>query len=269
MTAGPAPREALARMADFDHVGLAETALLFSLLDRPAPGSDPLGRLDALAGELDGGIRGAVNRAAALADLLARRHGFLVDDDEEADSGDFLWALDHRRGSPEMLGILWIEVADRAGWDAEALTFPGRFLVRLGGADGSRAIVDPAEGGRVVEPHDLRAGLKAMAGLAAELEPDLFAPLSNRDILLRLRNETKLRRLRAGHVAEAVALVEATLLFAPAEAALWREAGMMHMRLDNLPAAVAALEQFVARTGNAPARRRTQQLLQDIRARLQ
>jgi len=32
--------------------------------------------------------------------------------------------------------------------------------------------------------------------------------------------------------------------------------------------AIAALEQFVARTGNTAARRRTQQLLHDLRARL-
>ncbi|MCR6629514.1 MAG: tetratricopeptide repeat protein [Magnetospirillum sp.] len=78
----------------------------------------------------------------------------------------------------------------------------------------------------------------------------------------------KLHALLSGRVAEAVAVVEAMLAYAPDQAPLWREAGMMHLRLDDLPAAIAALEQFAGRTANGAARRRTQMLLQDLRARM-
>ncbi|MBC7951350.1 MAG: transglutaminase family protein [Rhodospirillaceae bacterium] len=260
---GPTPRDRLTRLAGCAHVELAETALLLAALDRPGPVDGALAALDRMAAVLT--AETANGQAEALAAALG---GFRLDEQDDDNSANLFWMLDHHRGTPEALGLLWLEVARRAGWNAEALTFPGCLLVRLEDDSGQRVIVDPAVGGPILAPWQLRAQLKAMAGLAAELEPSLFAPLSNRDILLRLQNEVKLRALRSGRVAQAVAIVEAMLLFAPEQAGLWREAGMMHMRLDDLPAAIAALEQFVARSGNSPARRRTQALLQEIRARM-
>lgn len=248
---------------------LAETALLLSSLSRAGDLDTALDGLDRMAAALEAGEDpGAEEQAEALAALLSGGRGFCLDEQDEDNSADLFRVLERRRGTPEALALIWLEIARRAGWNAEALAFPGCLLIRLGDDNGSRVIIDPALGGVPRATFELRAQLKATAGLAAELEPGLFAPLSNRDILLRLQNEGKLRALRLGRVAEAVAIVEATLLFAPDQAALWREAGMMHMRLDNLPAAIAALEQFVARAGNCPARRRTQLLLQEIRARM-
>jgi regulator of sirC expression with transglutaminase-like and TPR domain len=258
-----APRDRLARLAGQAELELAGTALLLAGLVRAGDVRAFSGQLDELAAGL--AAEGAETRAALLSERLA---GFALDTLDEDHSANLMWVLENRRGTPEALGILWLEVAWRAGWPAEGLAFPGPLLVRLSDGQGGRSIIDPVLGGTILAPHELRALLKAGAGLAAELEPGLFAPLSNRDILLRLQNEAKLKALRSGRVAEAVALVEAVLLFAPEQAHLWREAGMMHMRLDNLPAAIAALEQFVARTGNSPAKRRTQLLLQEIRARL-
>lgn len=260
---GPSPRDRLAQLAGCEHVDLAETALLLAALDHPGAVDRALAALDHLADGLTADTAG--QQADALAITLG---GFRLDELDDDNSANLFWVLDQHRGTPEALGLLWLEVARRAGWTAEALAFPGCLLVRLEDQDGHRVIVDPAVGGPVLTPCQLRAQLKAMAGLAAELEPSLFAPLSNRDILLRLQNEVKLRVLRSGRVAQATAIVEAMLLFAPDQAGLWREAGMMHMRLDNMPAAIAALEQFVARSGNSPARRRTQLLLQEIRARM-
>ncbi|MBC7906565.1 MAG: transglutaminase family protein [Rhodospirillaceae bacterium] len=260
---GQTPRDRLACLAGCDHVELAETALLLASLDGPGNVGAALGRLDQMAGAL--AAETADEQAAALAEALG---GFHLDEHDHDNSANLFWVLDNRQGTPEALGLLWLDIARRAGWNAEALAFPGCLLVRLEDDSGHRVIIDPALGGVVLTPCQLRAQVKAMAGLAAELAPSLFAPLSNRDILLRLQNEVKLRVLRSGRVAQAVAIVEATLLFAPDQAGLWREAGMMHMRLDNLPAAIAALEQFVARAGNSPARRRTQLLLQEIRARM-
>ena len=140
--------------------------------------------------------------------------------------------------------------------------------MRLADDHGGRAIVDPANGARMLEACDLRAAVKAVEGVAAELRPSLFAPLSNRDILLRLQHEAKMRALHTGRIEQALAVVDGMLAFAPDQDSLWREAGMMHLRLDNLPAAIAALEQFVGRTANSAARRRTQDLLADLRARM-
>jgi regulator of sirC expression with transglutaminase-like and TPR domain len=59
------------------------------------------------------------------------------------------------------------------------------------------------------------------------------------------------------------------MLFAPAHAGLWREAGMINAQLGNMKAAIAHLERFVAEAADAAQRRETAQLLQRLRARLQ
>ena len=161
-----------------------------------------------------------------------------------------------------------LDVARAAGLTAEGLAFPVHFLLRIEDGAGRRLILDPSAGGKVVEPPDMRALLKIATGLGAELEPAHYAAMGNRDMVVRLQNETKLRLLRCGHIDRALGVVEATLLLAPDLALLWREAGLMHMRLDNPGGAVAALEQFMARTTNAQARARTQDLLAELRSRL-
>jgi regulator of sirC expression with transglutaminase-like and TPR domain len=255
-------------------VDLAGTALALAALDRPAARiEDYFPHIDTLAAGLaeDAAAESdADTLAAALGAVMARRHFYRSDDrdDDEVANTSLMWVIDNRRGSAEALGILALAAARRAGWRAEGLAFPTHFLLRIEDATGRRAILDPFRAWQVVDPASMRALLKAAAGLDAELAPCHYAALDNRAILVRLQNAAKTRLLRCGCIARALAVVEATLLFAPGHTLLWREAGLMHMRLDQLPAAVAALEQFVARTGNPQARRRTNELLHHLRGRL-
>ena len=61
----------------------------------------------------------------------------------------------------------------------EGLNFPGRFLVRLGAADG-RAVLDPFDDGKMREASSLRELLKQSAGSLAELAPEHFAAVEDR-----------------------------------------------------------------------------------------
>ena len=268
---------ALGRLDD-DALGLAEAALLLAALDRNEAGPDPdigpylhyLGELGAELARAADGCGDAQAQAACLAEVLSRRHRFRGDDrdDDDLSNINLMSVIDRRCGSADAIGLLALDVARRAGLLAEGLAFPAHFLLRIDDGDGQRAIIDPFSGGLPLGPPELRAMLKAVAGLDAELEPLHYAPLGNRDLLLRLGNSAKLRLLRLGRVERAVELVEALLLLAPAVPLLWREAGLMHMRLDNLSAAIAALEQFVSRTPNAQAKARTLALLAELKRRL-
>jgi regulator of sirC expression with transglutaminase-like and TPR domain len=272
-TASQPPRirlAALAGMADSD-IDPAEAALLLAALKRPRQPIEPyLAHIADLAAEA---AATGMTPAAALAEVLGRRHGFAGDweDEQEAEETPGISMVDllrHRRGTPEVLGVLWLAVARRAGWSADALAFPAHLLVRIEDTAGRRVVVDPSAGGVAVDPPAMRALLKAVSGAAAELEPAHYAPLPGRGLLIRLENAAKLRLLRSGQVEAALAVVEGVLLFAPEQAAFWREAGMMHMRLDHLGEAVAALEQFVSRTASAQARVRTQALLAELKGRM-
>jgi regulator of sirC expression with transglutaminase-like and TPR domain len=267
---------ALGRLEDHD-LAPAEPALLLAALGRAGRGAPLdvgpyLTVLDDMAGELRAEAPDCPNAetlASRLFHLLGRRHRFHGDERDDDDLGDLdlLTVMDRRRGGNDALGLLALTVTRRAGMVAEGLAFPAHFLLRLGLADGSRVIVDPLGGGEALSVPDLRGMLKAAAGLEAELEPAHYAAMSNRDLLLRLGNAAKLRLLRLGYVERALAMVESLLLVAPETCLLWREAGLMHMRLDHTAQAVAALEQFLSRTPSAQAKARTLALLAELKRR--
>jgi regulator of sirC expression with transglutaminase-like and TPR domain len=266
----------LGRAEDRD-IRPAEAALLMASLERPY--SSVAAYLDYLAGladELRAAIAGegrqddSVRLAEALVEVFGRRHRFRGDDrdDDDVSNTNLMEVIDRRRGIADALGLVALDAARGAGLAIEGLAFPAHFLLRLEDRGGRRIILDPCAGSAAMDPPAMRALLKAAIGLEAELEPSHYAAMGNRDMVIRLQNETKLRLLRCGRVDRALTVVEATLLLAPDEVSLWREAGLMHMRLDNRPGAVAALEQFIARTPNAQARARTLALLAELKGHL-
>ncbi|WP_254432677.1 SirB1 family protein [Magnetospirillum sp. SS-4] len=260
--------------ADDRDIRPAEAALLVAGLGRPhKPVAAYLSYLAELSAEIRAAIGdgGDVERlAGALMEVFGRRHRYRGDDrdDEDVSNTNLMDVIDRRRGVADAVGLVALDAARGAGLAAEGLAFPVRFLLRLEDDCGRRAILDPCAGSAALDPPAMRALLKAGLGLEAELEPAHYAAMGNRDMVVRLQTDTKLRLLRCGRVDLALAVVEATLLLAPGETALWREAGLMHMRLDDHPGAVAALEQFVARTTNAQARARTLALLAEIKGHL-
>lgn len=62
--------------------------------------------------------------------------------------------LDRRTGIPITLALVYMEVARRAGIDAEGVNFPGHFLVRVRGAQGTQysrdVIIDAHHGGALL-----------------------------------------------------------------------------------------------------------------------
>ena len=263
----------LGRLPDAE-IDLAEAALILASIDRPRAPLAPYHRhLELLAADVRayvGEAEAALNlRAEALGQVIAKRYGYVVDEsiDDVVEGANLMHVIDRRRGLAVGVGILYIHVANALGWAIEGLNFPTRFPVRLEHR-GGRAIVDPADGGRIVGAADLRGLLKALVGNHAELDPARYRGLSTREILLRLQNDIKGYLLRREQLDHALERVEMTLLFAPDAVMLWREAGLLHARLDNVKEAVAALEEYMRRNAGEAARYRTSVLLQELRGRL-
>ena len=262
-----------------DHeLGLTETALVLAKSERP--GIDPaiyarhLEKLTddvaAYAGkEADSPKRGLDMRIQALQQVIARRAGYGGSDDayEDAECANLMRVIDRREGLPTLLGIIYIHVSRALGWEIDGLDFPPRFLVRLEFA-GQRRILDPFDGGKVMEPFDLRDIYKAVSGPQVEIQPGHTAAMSNRAIILRSRRNAKVLHLRSENLEGALEVVETLLMLAPAEPALWREAGILNARLDRVAEAVAALEQYLETAGIDASRYRTSILLQELRGRL-
>ncbi len=278
MTSMPDIRARLADVGDQpDHlVDLSETTLLLAALNRRGVPIAPYRRhLERLAGEVGSYAGGASGddldlRAEALSQVISRRYGYVGCDDDQADDGDdanLMRVIDRRRGCSAVLGVIYLHAARAQAWSVAAIDFPPRLLVRLE-LGGRRVLLDPVDGGCTLSAPDLRALYKAVAGNHAELTPDDYRPASNREILMRIQNYVKHHHLRAERFDDALGEVETMLLIAPDTPGLWRDAGLLHARLDNIRAAVAALEEYLSRSPGDAGRYRASVLLQELRGRL-
>jgi len=259
-----------------DEICLIETALILGSIDRPGVNLDPYRRhLKSLADEVANFLHGLdphpeiEDRVEALTQILHRRYGYTGTEEafHDPEGANLTRVIDRRSGLPVTLGILYLVTARAQGWVADGLDFPGRFLVRLEHL-GERLIIDPFSGGRVLSAEDLRDMLKALSGNHAELKPRHYEEMAARKILIRLQGNVRGRLLREDRLSDAVQVIETMLLFAPKEADLWRECGLLHSRLDNVADAIAALEQYLKLGLHTDVRYGTSVLLQELRQRL-
>src|ERR1700751_2619989 len=231
---------------------IAEAALALASFERPGVGPTHYREhLQLLARDV-GGHPGAAgdlgDRVRAVNEILLLKYGYSGDEltYDDLQNANLMRVVDRRKGLPVALGILYMHAGRAQGWDTVGLGFPGHFLIRL--SDGpERLILDPFHGGAVCGAAELRELLKAAAGPESELLPEHYAPVSDRDVLLRLQNNLKARLLQAQRYEQAVAVVETMLMLAPDLAELWREAGILHARLGSMGSAAAALEHIALR----------------------
>ena len=258
-------------------IDVAEAALVLAAMDHPATGLDVYrGHLNDLAEAVHraagagGGDAAPEDLAAVLSGVLAGEFRYAGDEDtyDDLDNANLMRVIDRRKGLPVALGILYLHAARAQGWGAAGLNFPGHFLIRLESRDGRRTILDPFHGGRLMEAPQLRELLKVISGTNVELEAGHYKPVSNRDVLVRLQNNVKTRRMEMGEVEGALEALRCMQILSPDNPALWREAGVIHMRLGRLKRAVEAFEAFVARAPEGPDRAKIGQVVQELRERL-
>jgi regulator of sirC expression with transglutaminase-like and TPR domain len=262
-------------------IDLAEAALALAASERPetarhpyrlhlADIADAMKQAAGLPEIAEEGQAGLAARCRLLSDIMAGSFAYRGDrvNYDDLKNADLMQVIDRRQGLPVALAILYIHAARSQGWTVEGVNFPGHFVIRLYHG-GKAAILDPFDGGAVLETGDLRQRLKTTLGDAAELQPGHYAAIGNRDILLRLQNNIKVRLIQEGNLPRAASQLDRMLLIAPNAASFWREAGLIQSRLGNLLAARLALTRFLELADNDAQRHQVARLLQDINQRLQ
>jgi regulator of sirC expression with transglutaminase-like and TPR domain len=269
------PQALLRRCAALDdgEIDLAAAALAFAALDRPGASIAPyLAHLRALAADVAAAGSGRpdlTEQVHILNSVLFDAHGYAGDSETYDDlrNANLMSVIDRRRGLPIALSILYVHAARAQGWQIEGVNFPGHFLLRLRDG-GAGVIIDPFNGGRIRSAADLRELIKTMEGDEAELRREHCQPAGNRQMLLRLENNIKLRLVRDDKLAEAADVIGRMLLIAPDDPGLWHEAGVLHGRVGNLRAAVAALEKLATLSRGGSNHGKAVQLLMEMKSRL-
>ncbi|MCF8532774.1 MAG: transglutaminase-like domain-containing protein [Reyranella sp.] len=205
----------------------------------------------------------------ALAEVIARSYAYRGDNEtyDDLQNADLARVIERRKGLPVALSILYLHVARAQGWQAEGLAFPGHFLIRVE-IDGARHVIDPFHDGCARDAADLRSLLRQVLGPTAELLPAHFDPVSDREVLLRLENNVRLRLARREEWDAAAQSLDRMLAIAPDRSELLFEAGQINTRLDKRRAAIVAFERFLTvddGRGDPELRQRATALLQELR----
>ena len=256
-------------------VAIAETALALALLERvdgglPAPDLAPsLAALDALVAAVAEAEARAAGPAAALAAGIAGRLGYRGDTDTYDDlaNADLIRVIERRRGLPVALGILYIHAARARGHAATGLNVPAHFLIGVG-IGARRYALDPFHGGDPLDPDSLRALLQRVSP-GAEDTPSVMLAVPDRAVLLRLQNNIKTRRLRAGDTAGGLAVLARMRRMAPHAVDLLGEEAALLAAGGAMRAATRSLRGWLdAGHGDERARRAVEAQLAGIGSRL-
>jgi regulator of sirC expression with transglutaminase-like and TPR domain len=158
--------------------------------------------------------------------------------------------LDRRTGIPITLSLVYIEVARRAGVRAEGINFPGHFLVRaqhdLHTDDpGEGLIVDAFHAGAILTEDDCRTLLKGHLGEEATWEPQLLARATRRQILVRMLLNLKRLYVQWRSFPQARMVADVLLTLSPNAIAELRDRGLLAYHMNDFPAALRDLEEYL------------------------
>ena len=267
--------KALARLRDLcagdgERLDLLEASLALSVLHRDeAVDLAPLRQhVKAMADAVADLVRRRGATPESLAEVIAQSYAYRGDSEtyDDLQNADLARVIERRKGLPVALSILYLHIARAQGWDAEGLAFPAHFLLRVA-IDGARHVVDPFHEGAVRDAAELRELLQKVLGPDAELSPSHFDPVPDRDVLLRLENNVRLRLVRREDWQGAARSLERMLAIAPDRPELLFELGQIDARLEKRRAAIAAFERFLVVSDPAEPglREKAKVLLQELR----
>ena len=254
-------------------INIADTALLLAALDHPGKDLEPyrvhLAELAAATTAAANNAATPEEKAAALGEVLFGAFGYQGDVDTYNDmqNANLICVIERKKGLPVALGILCLHMARAQEWSIAGTHFPAHFLLRL--HDGRHPLmIDPFHECRVLEEDDLRALATKVLGPDAPFDPRYCNCADNRDVLVRLQNNIKVRAVETGDLDRALELLSRMTLFSPEHPGLWFERTVLLSRQGQVKAAINMAETFMKEPAAARYVPRFQALLNALRRQL-
>ena len=152
--------------------------------------------------------------------------------------------IERRKGIPAALALIYVHVAQAQGWSLVALKFPAHVVCRIE-MGATRLIFDPFDTCKLMGASDLRGLLKRLVSDTAELSTDYYEASSNRELLIRLQNNKKLRQIECEDYEASLETILILRRIDPSEYRLLLDAGVLFARTNRLKDAVGALESYI------------------------
>jgi regulator of sirC expression with transglutaminase-like and TPR domain len=167
--------------------------------------------LDELAGDIGSRVRSRSQHAlvAQLHEVLFEEWGFNgnTDDYYNAENSYVPRVLETRRGIPVTLSLIYKCVAQRLGLTALGINSPAHFLAGIE-VDGSRMIVDPFQGGRVMTRDEVFNRLEQLTGAPIARSDALLATATHHEWLARIIRNLEQVFTHEGRNADVLAMRE-------------------------------------------------------------
>lgn len=185
-------------------------------------------------------------RIAALKYVIYEKHGYRGDKEsyDSLQNANMVEVIERRKGLPVAISILYLSCAHANGWEAEGLNFPAHFIIRME-LDGDRRIIDPFNDVKVLQAPDLRQLVKTFLGDKAELSASFYESVSDKDVLIRLQNNLKLRLIEMEAYEEALDIIRQMSVIAPYETRFSLDEGVLLAKLGQKHAAIDKLESYL------------------------
>jgi len=253
-------------------IDLARAALVLARGEYPALDVDAY--LDRLSGLAEG-----ATPARATADPLARLHrlreyvfeeqGFAGNSAEYYDSRNSYLneVLDRRLGIPITLSLVLIEVGRRLGLQMEGIGLPGHFIAgaRVGG---EHVLLDPFNGGTILTGEACGDLVARAVGRPVELTVEQFAPVTNRQFLIRMLANLKGIYWRGQEWSRVVAVIDRLIVLMPEAGREWRDRGIAWSSMGDFRRGLADWERYLTDFPDAPDHEQVKTQFRRVRQKL-
>lgn len=152
--------------------------------------------------------------------------------------------LRRRTGIPITLSIVYTELARRLGRTIHGIGLPGHFIVRYDDAQYA-TYIDPFHGGRLLTRGDCIQLARDAADSDVSSNPSALAPVTRRQILVRMLHNLRAAYVRREEWAKCVRVLDLLLEASPDSAEEYRQRGLLEAKLERFPAARRDLETFL------------------------
>jgi regulator of sirC expression with transglutaminase-like and TPR domain len=233
-------------LLDDEEIQIEFAALELSALDHEGIDLDPyvalLADMEEKLASIAGDALSGVEQGRALAQVISVEYGFTGDraSYDAPLNADMIRVIDRRKGLPVSLSILYVGLARRLGWQADALNTPGHVVVSLASGE-SPAIIDPFSGGRQLDPDGLLALIGHATGATGFPDELHLSAMTNRMTLTRLLLNQASRAEQSADAARAMTLYERMTIVAPGDGAGWWELARLQLAAGKRMEARASL----------------------------
>jgi len=174
-----------------------------------------------------------------------------ADDYNAPDNCHLNQVLDRRLGIPLSLSILFMEVANAAGFESRGVSLPGHFIVRVEWMERT-LLVDVYNRGEVISEEDCRQLVSRTTGRPSLFRRSVLNGTDERLMLRRLLMNLKHVYVESEDYPRALSSVERLLMLTPDDPAEIRDRGFLQAHMGRAGAAIVDLESYLRCYPDAP-----------------